>query len=262
MTEGQRNPHGSFIWYELLTSDPEGAAAFYREVIGWTDRDSGVAGMNYRIFSYGEEGVAGMMALPPGAAKQGMSPLWAGYIGVEDVDAIVARIEAAGGRVLMPAADIPGVGRIAMVADPQGASFYVMRGASDQPSTSFSQHQVGHAAWNELHSTDWETACHFYIDLFGWERSTPMDMGPMGTYQLIAHGGIDIGGMFNAPGTARPQWLPYFHVADIDVAQERIGAGGGMVVNGPMQVPGGGWIIQGTDPQGALFAVTGPRKQA
>jgi predicted enzyme related to lactoylglutathione lyase len=131
------NPHGSFVWYELLTTDAEAASRFYGEVIGWAARDAGVPGVSYRLFSNHGQDVAGHMSIPEGAPAQ-MRPSWIGYVGVEDVDASVMAIAADGGRVHMPAMDMPGVGRMAMVSDPQGVPFYVMRGASDGESTSFS----------------------------------------------------------------------------------------------------------------------------
>jgi predicted enzyme related to lactoylglutathione lyase len=199
----------------------------------------------------------------------GARPGWFGYVGVDDVDATVARIEAAGGQVQMPPTDIPEAGRIAMVADPQGAPFYVMRptpppGADDMDSCVFHPEKPGHVAWNELHATDGSGAFDFYAGQLGWEKSDAMDMGPMGTYQMFKVGGTDqaIGGMMTSPNFPRPMWLYYFNVPDIDDALARINGNGGSVMYGPGEIPGGHFIIQGTDPQGALFAVVGPRKGA
>jgi predicted enzyme related to lactoylglutathione lyase len=140
------NKHGDFIWYELLTSDPDAAAAFYGPLVGWSFEPAGQEGMDYRVFSKGSEGIGGCMKRPEGAP---MPPMWLGYVGVDDVDECVAGIRAAGGQVHMEPQDIPGVGRFAFVADPQGVSFYVMRGASDAASTAFSYEtpRDGHCAW-------------------------------------------------------------------------------------------------------------------
>ena len=147
-----RNPHGSFIWYELLAEDPDAAAAFYGDVIGWTAASAGQPGVDYRIFSAGGIPVAGHMKLPDGAEQAGMRPGWLGYIGVDDVDTAVAGIERAGGRVHMPAMDLEGVGRIALLADPQGLPFYVMRGASGEASHSFDPVKAGAATRMEASS--------------------------------------------------------------------------------------------------------------
>ena len=256
------NP-GRFIWYELITSDVDAAAKFYSTVVGWTAKPSTNPDMDYRAWAMGDVMVGGLMAMPAPAADQGMRPLWLGYISVPNVDDSVAKITAAGGALDMPAFDIPHVGRIAMVRDPQGAAFYVMTplaSLGDQQSTAFSPGTPGHCGWNELHAQNWQTAFDFYSTQFGWQKSTAMDMGAMGTYQLFNAGTHDIGGMMNSPNFPRPIWLYYFCVEDIDAAKQRSEEAGGKTLNGPHEVPGGSWIIQGQDPQGAMFALVGPRK--
>ena len=252
------NPHGSFIWYELMTTDTAAAGRFYAEVVGWKVGDFGDGTSGYRIFSAGQRGVAGMMALPAGAEQGGMRPGWFGYIGVDDVDGTVADIVAAGGAVHMPANDLPGVGRIAMVADPQGVVFYVMRGSSEQPSPSFDPRPTGHCAWNELATTDLPAAIDFYTGRFGWTKGDVMPMGDMGDYRFIHHAGERIGAMMTrAPGGPPPMWSFYFRVGDIAGAAERAAAGGGKVMHGPSEVPGGDHIVIATDPLGAVFCLVG-----
>ena len=116
-------PHGAFVWYELMTSDPQAAAAFYRDVIGWTAQDAGMPGKPYTLFSASDTMVAGLMAIPDEVRAMGIPPCWTGYVGVADVDAMLADLRAAGGTLRRPAEDIPTVGRFAVVADPQGAVF-------------------------------------------------------------------------------------------------------------------------------------------
>jgi hypothetical protein len=199
------------------------------------------------------------MKLPEGAAEAGMRPGWLGYIGVDDVDSAVARIEASGGKVHMPAMDLEGVGRIALVADPQGVPFYVMRGASDEASTSFAPRKAGHCNWNELSTPDQDGALAFYTSRFGWEKGEVMPMGEMGGYQFINHGGGMIGAIMRSPPGRPPGWNFAFGVPSIDVAAERIPAAGGTIHHGPIEVPGGDWVIMATDPPGAAFMVVGPR---
>ena len=255
-----RNAHGSFIWYELLTSDADAAAAFYGDVIGWEARSAEQPGVDYRFFSANGVDIGGHMALPDEAAGMGMRPGWLGYIGVDDVDSAVDSISAAGGSVHMPAMDMEGVGRIALVADPQGVPFYVMRGAGDEASSSFDADKPGHCSWNELSTPDQAGALAFYTGQFGWEKGDAMPMGPMGEYQFINEGGRMIGAvMTNPPGAGRPSWKFAFNVGDIDATAARIAAGGGTVRHGPVQVPGGGWVVMATDPQGAQFMAVGTR---
>jgi predicted enzyme related to lactoylglutathione lyase len=244
-----------FIWYELMTSDVGAAARFYGEVVGWSMSPAGSPGMDYRQWSIRGATVAGAMAIPEDAAANGMRPLWLGYLNVADVDASVAQIVGAGGASHMPPWDIPGVGRIAMVADPQGAAFYVMAPIGEGTSPSFMPGQPGHGGWNELHSSDWRASLDFYGRQFGWERSEAVDMGPLGTYQLFNAGGDAIGGMMNSAASPRPMWLYYFNVDDIHAAKARVESAGGVVLNGPHEVPGGDWVVHAQDPQGAMFAL-------
>ncbi len=255
--------HGHPIWYELMSLDPQAARRFYEAVVGWKieAQPSGPAGqaMDYRMIATATGLVGGVFTLNAGMLKQGAAPCWMPYMGVDDVDRSVQSIVAAGGSLQMPAMDIPNVGRIAMVADPQGAAFYVMRGASEENSTAFAPEQEGHAAWHELHAADGTKAVDFYCQQLGWTKSTAMDMGPDGVYQLIATGGQDVGGIMTDKNFPRPAWLTYFRVNGIDAAAVRIAQAGGKVVNGPMEVPGGGWIVAGVDPEGVMFALTGPK---
>ena len=255
------NPHGTFIWYELLTTDTEASGAFYTDLIGWTRAgfDSSVEG--YQIFSAGEAGVGGMMKLPDGAQEKGMRPGWFGYIGVDDVDASVAAITAAGGAVHMPAMDMEGVGRMAMVADPQGVVFYVMRGTSEQSSNAFDPTKDGHCSWNELSTSDPAGAIDFYTRLFNWTKGGSMAMGEMGDYQFLDLGGKTFGAVMKSMQSGPPPaWTFYFRVPDIDAATDRAKAKGANIMHGPAEVPGGDFIIVGADPQGATFALVGPKK--
>jgi len=248
----------SFIWYELLTSDPDAAATFYSAVLGWTASDSGQAGMDYRILRMHGIGVGGLMAIPPEAAKSDMRPGWVGYVGVADVDTSVNRIVAAGGAEHMPAKDVPGVGRIAMIADPQGAILYVMSPTGSGPATSYAPGKPGHGGWHELHTKDWESALTFYSAQFGWAKVHAMDMGPMGKYlQFNIGSGAMVGGMMNDPQAPRPYWLYVFNVDDIEAASRRVTTNGGETLVEPHQVPTGNWVTHVRDPQGARFALVG-----
>lgn len=254
------NKPGDYIWYELLTSDADAAQSFYGKVLGWSFADSGQANMDYRILNAGPHSVGGLMGITPEMAKHGARPTWLGYIAVEDVDDSAADLEKRGGRVLMPATDIPGVGRIAMVADPQGAPFYVMKPNGEGKSMAFADDhpRLGHCAWNELSTPDQSAAWAFYGDLFGWKHDGEMDMGPMGKYQFIRHGSV-IGAMMPATQSDKPHWTQYFRVENIDTARGAVEAGGGKVLTGPDEIPGGDFAMNCLDPQGALFGLVGGR---
>lgn len=256
------NPHGTPIWHELMTSDPAAAGAFYTHAAGWTlgafAGNTTLTGSEYQIFSAPDgEGVGGMMALPEPMAAMG--PSWFVYFGVDDVDAAAAKITAEGGTVHMPPMDLPGVGRMAMCADPGGAAFYVMRGSSPEDSKAFGRNKQGHGEWLELRAADDAVALAFYEAVFGFRKDGAMPMGEMGEYSFIAGADGVIGAIMRAPPGQRPCWNLYFRTGDIDAAKARIEEAGGAVTNGPHEVPGGDWVVQAKDPQGASFGLVGSR---
>lgn len=252
---------GRFLWIELMTTDVEAAKAFYGSVIGWGTQLYGepVPGMEnepYTLWMNGDAPVGGVMTLPEQARAAGAPPHWMASIGTPDVDGATKLVEEAGGQVYMEPADVPGIGRVSAVADPQGATFALYQPAEWQ-ATPLAMPKVGELSWCELMAADWQSAWTFYERLFGWNKGEPMDMGAMGTYQLYGIGDHMLGGMMTKPADmpAPPHWVHYFRVPDMDVAIERVKAGGGRVLNGPMPVPGGDLVAQCMDPQGAVFAV-------
>lgn len=264
------NKHGDFIWYELLTEDADAAEAFYGNLLGWQAIDSGATDMDYRILQATDRAngevhkVGGMMQITKEMRAGGAHPVWLGYIGVDDVDACIALMTEADGKVMMAALDLPDVGRIAMVTDPQGIPFYIMRSYGEGTSLAFAfdQPRIGHCAWNELRTPDPEAAKAFYCGAFGWQKDSEIDMGEMGAYEFLRHGRL-IGALMPQPSTnAYPLWHFYFRVEDIDRAVEQITAGGGQLTWGPEQVPGGDYVVKGIDPQGALFSLVGSRTEA
>lgn len=253
---------GQFCWYELMTDDAPSATEFYRRVIGWGAADAGLPDQAYTILSAGETPVGGLMELPQPARDAGARPIWIGYVAVDDVDAAATRIRDAGGSILLPAMDIPGVGRIAMARDPQGAAFSLFRPANvcDAPPP-VSGRAPGQVGWHELQAADRETAFGFYAGQFGWKTASTFDMGPMGIYQIFATSDAPVGGMMTRQnGGPEPSWLYYFNVTEIDAAVTRVKDAGGEVIAGPHQVPGGEWIAQCRDPQGAMFAMVSPTR--
>lgn len=257
------NAHGTPIWYELLTSDHAEAKRFYDAVVGWRIGDKPDGGMDYRMIETPTGHVGGVMELSEAMRAGGARPGWLFYVGVDDVDATAERITAAGGAILMPPFDIPGAGRAALVADPQGASFYIMRGSSDGTSTAFAPRETGtadgHCSWNELMTSDAAGALAFYRTVFGWENPNTMDMGPMGGYHFLhLPGDIVLGALAqDQQADQTPKWNFYFWVSDLDAALERAKTAGGTVTMGPHDVPGGARIFMCTDPQGATFAIVG-----
>ena len=251
--------HGRFVWYELVTTEMEAAKAFYADVMGWGTQDVSMPGVDYTFFTAGEALVSGLMGLPEDAKRSGFRPAWLGYVGVDDVDATADRVQQLGGVVHVPPRDISNISRISVAVDPQMAGIALFKwldGGHEQPTDMDGPGRVG---WHELFADDWEKAWVFYNKLFGW-RKADADSGAVGTYQLFSAGGQTLGGMLTKPPTVPvPFWVYYFNVGDIDDAARRVKIGRGEVLDGPIEVPGGRWIVHCTDPQGAFFALVGKR---
>jgi uncharacterized protein len=251
---------GLFVWYEHLTKDPQAAIAFYSDVVGWKTQPFPEGG-DYVMWVGGQGPLGGVMKLPDEAAKMGAPPHWIAHVEVEDVDATAALTRKLGGKVHKEPTDIPTVGRFAVIADPQGAPIAVFR-----PNEAMTLHDVskeGEFCWNELLTSDSAAAFKFYSELFGWKILEEMDMGPMGKYRIFGVGERRLGGMMTTPKEAPmpPMWLFYASTNDLDAALGRATKKGAKVMNGPMDVPGGGRIVQLMDPQGTAFALhQAPRK--
>ena len=250
---------GRFVWHELMTTDTDAASDFYSHIVPWKTQDSGMP--SYTLWMSGKYRAGGLMALPE--EDPSAPPHWIIYIGTPDVDATVEAAEKLGGKVLKGASDIPNVGRFAVLADPQGAAFAVY---TPQPSSGDEVPPggaVGDFTWHELATTDPEAAFAFYSDLFGWSKGIGHDMGDMGVYQLVSHDGQDVGGIFKVrDNSTPPNWLSYVRVPDAAKAASAAKSAGGRILNGPMEVPGGSWIVQMEDPQGGAFAVVEAPKAA
>lgn len=249
-----------FFWYELMTTDLDAAEAFYTAVIGWKaepfDKAPGMP--RYIVVNSDVRGVGGLMTMPEDAAKMGMPPAWIGYIYSRDVDASTEAVKKAGGAVHRAPDDIPGVGRFAVVADPQGATFmFLQPNQPDQPPVPATT--PGHVGWHELYTSDWKAAFDFYSSQFGWQSAGQFDMGEMGIYQTFGAGPESGGGIMNKPPQIPvPFWQFYFTVDAIDAAARRVTDNGGKIIMGPIDVPSGQWVVQCQDPQGAHFALIAP----
>jgi len=256
---GSLSSHGRFAWYELMTTDVAAATAFYTEVTGWRARDASAPGTTYTLVAVGDSAVGGLMSLPADARKAGATPRWVGYVGVDDVDAAAERIGQLGGIVHVPPIDVPDISRIAIVADPQMAMFGLITWLGADQERAVRSGALGCARWHELLAADAKTALVFYAELLGWQKAeTGFDPG--GTYQLFSTGGQTVGGLCTKPATVPvPFWLYYFRVGDIDAAAHRAKAAGGEILEGPLDVMGGAWVARCIDPQGAMFALIGPR---
>lgn len=246
---------GRFLWYDLMTTEPQAAQAFYTKVAGWGLQPFTDLGTPYSMFTRDGIPIGGAMQLPDEAVKMGASSHWLAYIGTPDVDKTVAQAVKLGARTYVTPRDIPTVGRFAVIGDPQGAIIAFFTPFNEQPPNHAPE--LGDVSWHELATTDLDVALRFYLQLAGWEQTGSHDMGAMGPYQMFGHHGFTLGGMFkktaDMPGPSA--WTYYIRVADVTKAVDLVKQNGGQVLRGPEEVPGGDWILLCADPQGAVFAL-------
>ncbi len=248
---------GQNVWFDLMTTDLEGAKRFYTDVAGWETKDLGGADPStpYTMWVAPKGPIGGLTTLPEDAKQMGAPPHWLAYTVVDDVDAIVKQAEGLGGKIYKAPMDIPKIGRFAVLADPQGAVFSVFKPDGEM---SAPEDVPGHFSWAELNTNDYEAAWKFYAAIFGWVERSKMEMDDGDVYFMFEDAeGKTKGGMCNLAkkmGTP-PHWLHYVTVDGMDAAIDRIKKGGGKILNGPMPIPGDDVIAQCQDPQGVAFAV-------
>lgn len=255
------------IWYELMSPDPAGVAAFYAAVLGWNIPATGNPmpnGSEYRQIGRDDGGwQGGVLTLTPGMAESGVHPAWFTYFDVDDVDACVEKAKAMGAAVFMDPMTMEGIGRMSMLADPQGAPFYVMapippEGGVDPDGAVFKGDTVGRATWNELNTDAADEQMQFYTSLFDWEQSGEMPMPGEHTYRFFNLGERGVGAIGSMKPDGMPNaWLPYFRVADINGAKRAVEENGGQILMGPQEVPGDDHIIVAFDPAGAAVGLVG-----
>jgi predicted enzyme related to lactoylglutathione lyase len=249
---------GRFLWHELLARDVAAAAAFYPPVTGWTVQEMSFPGAKepYTIFAQGAAGRAGAMAYPAAQVAAGAKAMWLPYLGTDSVDATAREAVALGATQLMPPTDIPTVGRMAVLMDPQGAQFALFTPFPE--STPEVEPQVGEFAWHEMMADDPDAAFDFYSRLFGWTKTHAMDMGADGVYQMYGRGAFTYGGFGRRPEGSPPTlWNSYIRVADLDASCEALKRNGGSILMGPHEVPNDDRIVVAVDNQGAMISLVG-----
>jgi uncharacterized protein len=251
---GERTQYtaGTFSWVDLTTSDQDGAKAFYAGLFGWEADDRPVGdGVYYSMQQIGDKSVAAISPQPEAQREAGVPPLWNSYVTVESADDSAAKAGDLGGTVHAPPFDVMDVGRMAVIADPQGAFFMIW-----EPKSTIGAELVnvpGAFCWNELYTSDLDGAQGFYAGLFGWEW-TAFEQSP-DPYFVVMNQGRGNGGVRGLAEPGMPSnWLVYFAVEDIDAGVAKVGELGGGTMMGPMDI-GIAKIAIVQDPQGAAFAL-------
>lgn len=250
MSENQVGSLGRFVWYEYMAGDVEAAVAFYGRVCGHTAQ-KWEGGFDYTMLADANGPFAGVSPIAAEQGMEGVPPHWVAYVGTPDADATAAKAQALGGSVVAGPIDVPGVGRMYFLRDPQGVNFAIHQSANAGEAPEYQA-----VSWHELITPDVGAGLAFYRALFGWNETGAMDMGPLGTYHIYGLGQRPLGGMFTQPAEVPvPHWMYYLHVADIHAAAAAVVAAGGKVVHEIHEVPGGDLIAHCLDPQGAPFGL-------
>lgn len=241
--------YGRFVWFELNTNDKDAALRFYPEVLGWKTSSMDMPGGTYNMVNVGEAPYGGIVDSP----VPNVPPHWLSYVSVEDVDATAKAVVEHGGKCLMEAMDIPGVGRMQAVADPEGATFMLFTNAAGDDAPLEGE---GSFHWNELWSKDPAAQAAFYQKALGFTAET-MEM-PGGEYFILKSGDKGRGGIMKSPVDAPTHWEQYVRVEDVDGTRERAVNNGGQSIGDVMEVPGVGRFALIADPTGATLGVITP----
>ena len=238
---------GQFVWRELMTTDTAKAKGFYGELFGWAFKDVDMGPMTYTLVHVGEKQIAGMMKSPPGGPPH---PFWSSYVSVTDVDATVKAWEASGGKLLMPAQDIPNVGRFAYVMDPQGGVLAVFRGATGDGEASMPP-KLGEFCWESLMTSDVAKAKDFYMKVIGWT----LGEGPDPSMVVMKSAGGPVADVMGCPPGVPTMWGTYVHVEKVEASRDRAAKLGGNVLMPLLEIPKIGRIATVADPTGAVISL-------
>jgi uncharacterized protein len=241
---------GAPCWIDLYSSDTERAKDFYGRLFGWQTMDPGAEYGGYFIFQKDGKAVAGCMG---NSGEEGYPDTWTIYLNTDDADRTVAAAKEQGAQVIVEPMDVTENGRMAMVADPGGASIGIWQ---PKEVTGFEiRGETGAPAWFELHTRDYDDSVGFYRDAFGWEAHTAADEADF-RYTTQGEGENSLAGIMDAsafhPEGAPAQWGVYFQVEDADATAALAQELGATLVHGPEDTPYGR-LATLLDPTGTQF---------
>lgn len=244
---------GHFVWHDLITTDVSGSVDFYQRLFPeWSiDRLETGEGSLYHVIEVNGRDIGGLVGVPE---DSGIPAHWIGYVAVDDCDAAVRRTIELGGKCLVPAIDVPQIGRFAIIQDPQGA---VVKPFSAQKRFEIPRQYVpGRPVWNELLTSSPGSIRDFYRSVFGWS-SVEQVVDEAGAYTLFRTGESDVAGAMHMPADAEipTSWLTYFHTGELDARAHSVQQAGGQTIVEPRPITGSGHFSVHVDPAGAFFAL-------
>jgi predicted enzyme related to lactoylglutathione lyase len=239
---------GMFCWIELATSDAAAAKSFYSSVFGWTVNDMPIPdGSVYTMLQVDGQTLGALYE------NKQQPPAWASYVSVTSADDSAKKAQDLGANLIAPPFDVMDVGRMVVIADPQGASLCLWQAGKTIGATI--RGDVNTLCWNELMTPNIEGAREFHKGLFGWNLKVSPE------YTEISVGSTGVGGMMQITPEMQGMptvWTPYFCVSDADATVEKIKSGGGKIYMGPHEIPNVGRFAVCADPQGAMFNIIHP----
>jgi uncharacterized protein len=252
----RQHASGSPNWFELATTDQDGAEAFYGALFGWTaQRNPMDDGSLYTLFHLGGREVAAVYTMMPEQRAQGVPPNWGVYFKVDDADAVAARAAASGGAVLAPPFEVADMLRMAVCADPEQAAFSLFQPRTHHGVAAI--RETNAVCWAELATRDLARAETFYTGLFGWTMQEH-HASPPGGYRMFGNADGMLGGLLRMTeewGDMSSHWSIYLQVEDVDTTVEKALALGGKLCFPVFDAPSVGRIARIDDPSGAGFYV-------
>jgi predicted enzyme related to lactoylglutathione lyase len=239
---------GSPNWLDVSSPDTAATTRFYTGLFGWRELPAGPDAPGYVFYQ-----LDGRTVAAGGPVADGGTPSWTMYFTTSDVDVSAKAVTQAGGAILTEPYDVMTAGRMALFADPGGATFALWQ-PGDVPGVGV-VNDAGALRWVELHTADTGRARSFYQSVLGWNYQD-MPIGDV-IYAVASTGGEQdmFGGITPLEGAEAISWRPYFESADADATVARAVELGGTVIRPAQSMPGIGRLATLTDPHGALFSV-------
>ncbi|MET0621274.1 MAG: VOC family protein [Thermoanaerobaculia bacterium] len=247
------NHPGKFVWHTLTSGDLEASKKFYATLLGWQYSETTVLGKKYTVARLGKQPVAGMRG--PDSELGKTASHWLPYMSAPDVDATVTKAKASGAKILAGPVDVGTLGRAAVLADPQGAPFGVVRLSAGDPADP-AQPIENAFFWNEYLTHDLDAALAFYNGLFPYETTT--SKSEENAAYVVLKSDRPRAGVFRLPDSQSqvpPNWLPYVRVSDPAAMAARVAGLGGRVLLEPTPKHRKGSLAIVSDPSGAVVAL-------
>jgi predicted enzyme related to lactoylglutathione lyase len=243
---------GKFIWYELATVDVAKQKQFYADVFGWSFSTINKKDDQYTLIKNNGRNIAGLFSVKP-REDVNIGALWIGLMSVNDPDKTTSIIKSAGGSVHTQPTRLPQRGTYALVRDPEGAIFGVLKSDSGDPVDS--QADIGDFIWMDLFASDIKSSGEFYRQLVGYSIETREPH--KGVKRLILHSvGMPRAGIVPLPENAnRSGWLPYIKVNDVAATLKKVEAAGGYIMVAPDKSLLNGNLAIFADPQGGILGI-------